>query len=121
MVDKNRKKRIEEQIQRELGKILLSHPKHPLFIKITITAVDVSPDLANSKVFFTIFDSKDVKEAIDVLKNETGFLRKSLAHNLNLRLTPKLNFVYDESTIKAQKLSALIDNAIAEDEKRNNE
>lgn len=117
MTDKKRKKRIEELIRRELGKVLITYPRHPLFIKVTIVDADVSPDLANCKVFFSVFDPQDAKQAVEALKNESVFLRKMLARNLNLRLTPRLNFIYDETTVKAQKLSDLIDSAIAEDEK----
>ena len=120
MVVNKRKKMIEESIQRELGNILLSHPKHSIFPKITLTAVDVSPDLAIAKIFFSVFDQVDAKDAAKALKDETKFLRKSLAHNLNLRVTPRLSFVYDESILRSRKLSDLIDNAIASDEKMHN-
>ena len=120
MADEKRKRRIEELIQRELGRVLLIHPKHPLFTKITITAVDVSPDLSTAKVFFSVFDEAKAEEAKKTLQNEMGFLRKSLAHNVNLRLTPRLNFIYDESIIRAQKLSELINAAVAADEEKHN-
>ncbi len=116
MPDEKRKKRIEELIQRELGRVLLSYPRHPLFTKITLTAVDVASDLAIAKIFFSVFDEVDAEEAKKALQDEVKFLRKTLAHNLNLRLTPKFNFIYDESIKRSRRLSDLIDAAIANDE-----
>lgn len=118
MADDKRKRRIEELIQRELGRVLISHPRHPLFTKITITAVDVSPDLAVAKVFFSVFDQVNVEEATKALHEEAKFLRKTLAHSINLRLTPRFNFVYDESIKRSRMLSDLIDAAVASDEDR---
>lgn len=118
MVNDIRKKRIGAQIQRELGIVLLRSPKRPIFKQITITGVEVSVDLAIAKIFFSIFDEARVEEAKKILQQEAGFLRKTLAHNINLRLTPRLYFAYDDSIKHGQVLSALIDAAVAEDEKR---
>jgi ribosome-binding factor A len=118
MVDHNRKKRIGEQIQHELGNVLLRNPDKPFFKQITITSVNVSADLAVAKVFFSIFDDDKVKEATEILQKYAGFLRKTLAHNINLRLTPRLSFIYDDSIKHGQIISALIDEAVAADEKQ---
>jgi ribosome-binding factor A len=118
MVDEKRKKRIGEQIQHELASILLRHPEQPLLVQATITAVDVSADLSVAKVFFSLFDEKKLAAVQEALTNATSLLRKALAKNLNLRLTPRLYFVYDKSIIGGQKLANLIDQAVAEDEQR---
>lgn len=108
MVDENRKKRISELIKHELATILLRHTERPLFTQITITSVSVSADLAVAKVFFSVFDDIKVDEAKSELQQAAGFLRKTLARNINLRLTPKLNFIYDDSIKYSQKISQLI-------------
>lgn len=118
MVDEKRKKRISESIQHELATILLRRMEQPLFKQITITAVNVSADLSVAKVFFSVLADDKVKEAGAALQQASGFLRKSLAHSLNLRLTPRLYFVYDDSINRGQKLAALIDTAIAADEQQ---
>jgi ribosome-binding factor A len=118
MVDDKRKRRIGELIQQELASVLLRHPEQPLFAQITITATNVSADLAVAKVFFSVFDDSKVAEATKALQQAAGFLRNVLARNLNLRLTPRLNFVYDDSIKRGQRLSELIDAAIAADEKK---
>ena len=115
-MDNKRKKRIEESIQRELGKILLCYPRHQIFSKITITFVEMSADLAVAKVFFSLFDGIDLQEAMEILNRETGFFRKSLAQKLNLRMTPKINFIYDESLHRSRRVVNLIDEAILRDQ-----
>lgn len=112
----DRKKRIGELLRHELARILLRHPEQPLFSKITITQVIVSADLSFAKVFFSVFDDSKVEEAEQVLEQAAGFLRKTLAHSINLRLTPRLKFFYDDSIVQGMKISELIDAAIAADE-----
>jgi len=119
MADNKRKRRIEESIKREIGRLLLVYPKQSVFNKITITAVDVAPDLSKANVFFSLFDDVDVVAATKTLREEAKFFRKTLARTLNLRLTPRLDFIYDESIKHGSKLSKLIDDAIASDENVN--
>jgi ribosome-binding factor A len=108
-MDNKRRKRIEESIQRELGRILLHYPRHQIFNKVTITLVEMSADLAVAKVFFSLFDGVDIQEATEVLNQEASFFRKLLAQKLNLRMTPKVNFVYDESLQRSRRVMDLID------------
>ena len=117
--DNNRSRRVGELIQQELARVLLRHPENPLFHRVTITMVDLAPDFSNAKVFFSLFDKNQKQEALEVLKNEAGFLRHALAKNLNLRKTPVLHFTYDESLERGMYISGLIDQAVREDEKRN--
>lgn len=118
MADIKRTKRVGALIQQELGKALLRHPENPIFTRITIVSVEVSADFAVAKVFFSLFDENQKKEATVALKKSAGFLRYTLAQSLNLRKTPALTFIYDESIQRGQKLSRLIDQAIKEDETR---
>lgn len=118
MADERRCRRIAELIQREIGGLLLKHPKKLFFLKITLTAVTVSPDFSVAKVLFSVFDDVNPEEATKMLQNEANFLRKELARTINLRSTPRLIFIYDESIKRGQKLTALIDAAIAADEEQ---
>ncbi|MDR1012515.1 MAG: 30S ribosome-binding factor RbfA [Coxiellaceae bacterium] len=115
MSDGRRKRRIEEYIQRELGFILLKNPRQSLFTKITITAVKIATDLSIAKVFFSVFYETDINKAKEALQSDAKFLRKMLAYNANLRLTPRLIFIYDESINRGRHLVSLIDVAIARD------
>ena len=115
MVDNVRKKRIGEAISHEIASTLVRNRHEPLFAQITITSVDVSPDLSVARVFFSIIDESKIKAAEEILKKFAGFLRKNLAHNLNLRVTPRLTFFYDDSIRRGQVISRLINDAIAAD------
>ncbi len=113
-MDQRRKKRIEEAILRELGLILLKNSQKVIFDKVTIVAVEISPDLAVARVFFSLFDGLDIKNTTEALQREAKFLRKLLAHTLNLRSTPRLIFVYDDSLARGRKIIDLIDKALGD-------
>lgn len=85
---------------------------------VSVTSVKVSRDLAYAEIFITLLGRTDVteaKEGVDALNKASGYLRKLLAKSVNLRTTPRLKFTYDDSVIKGQQLSELIDKALAED------
>lgn len=113
-----RQRQIGEQIQRELAVTFLRHPEKPFFTQVTVVGCEVSPDLAIAKVYISVFNDAQKEQAIQALTSSAGFLRKILAHNLNLRVTPRLIFIYDESIRYGQKLDSLIAEAVAEDEKK---
>ena len=78
---------------------------------VTITGVDVSPDLSHAKVFFTILEKQNLEPTLAGLKRSAGFLRSQLARRIKLYTTPELRFVYDESVERGDHLSRLIDAA----------
>jgi ribosome-binding factor A len=117
----NRIQKLSELIQRELANIMLKEMDDPLFKQITVTAVKVSKDLSVAKVYVSCFDQSKVQEVLQLLQANAKAVRYLLAQNLNLRKTPSLYFVHDISVIYGQKLSTLIDQAIAEDEKKHGE
>lgn len=78
---------------------------------LTITSVDVSPDLSHAKVFFTLLEKKDLSKTQEGLSRSAGFLRSQLARRIKLYTTPELRFVYDESVERGDHLSRLIDAA----------
>ena len=115
-----RSRRIAEQIQRELSDIIRMELKDPRVGMITITDVEVTPDVAYAKVYFTLLgDASKIEETTSALKHAAGFLRSELAHRLKLRVVPQLLFRYDASVERGARLSQLIDAAVAEDAKRN--
>jgi ribosome-binding factor A len=102
--------RIAEQIQRDLAELIRLEVKDPRVGMVTLTEVDVSPDYANAKVFFTVMgDRAAIADAATGLNHAAGFLRRELAHRLNLRTIPRLQFVHDESVERGVRLSQLID------------
>jgi len=108
-----RTRRVADQIQRELADVVRLELKDPRVGMITITDVEVTPDYAHAKVFYTLLgDAARAEEAGQGLRRAAGFLRTQLAHRLKFRTVPQLQFVYDTSVERGMKLSRLIDEAV---------
>ena len=107
--------RVADQIQRDLAEIIAYELKDPRVGMITITEVQLTPDYAHAKVFFTMLN--DNKEAIQVtvaaLSKAAGFIRAHLGKRLHIHTLPELHFVHDNSTARGVELSKLIDEANA--------
>ena len=113
MANKQRQRRVEDQIQKELSEIIRLEMKDPGVGMVTITAVDVSPDLAHAKVFFTqLGDDQARKQAEAGLRRASAFLRQMLGKRIRLHNTPELHFSYDDSIDRGIHLSNLIDQAL---------
>ena len=106
-----RPQKLGDQIQRELSDLVQRELRDPRVGMLTITSVDVSPDLSHAKVFFTILEKEKLKDTLAGLKRSAGFLRSQLARRVKLYTTPELRFVYDESVERGDRLSRLIDAA----------
>ena len=112
----NRSRRVAEQIRQELADILWREVHDPRVKGVTINAIEVSPDLEHAKVWFTAL-AGDHKEMTKALQHTAGFLRRELAQRMRLRLVPSLTFQYDESVERGAHLSQLIDQAVEEDKR----
>ena len=112
--DYPRSRRIAEQIQRELAELIRLELKDPRVASlVTITDVEVSPDQAHAKVFFTLLgDAQKIDETTLGLKRAAGFLRTQLSQRMKLRTVPQLDFRYDASVERGMKLTRLIDEAV---------
>jgi|WetSurMetagenome_2_1015567.scaffolds.fasta_scaffold239798_2 ribosome-binding factor A len=117
MAENRRQRRLGELIQRELATIFLHYSEEPLLTKVTILGTEVAPDLSAAKIFFSVFDLTKLDATLAVIHKKVGHIRHSLAQKVNLRITPHLTFIYDDTATKGQQLSELIDAAIASDEK----
>jgi ribosome-binding factor A len=116
----SRTQRIGDQMQRELSQLIQREIKDPRVGLVTVTAVEVSRDLSNAKVFVTVMgrdadDAAAVEESRKVLQGAAGFLRMQLGKAMQLRTVPQLRFHYDASIRRGVELSALIERAVAED------
>ena len=107
-----RPQKLGDQIQRELSDLLAREVRDPRVGMVTITSVDVSPDLSHAKIFFTILEKQKLEETTLGLKRSAGFLRSQLARRIKLYTTPELRFVYDESVERGDRLSRLIDSVL---------
>ena len=93
----NRIGRINEEIQRELSALIRTVKDPRVHGLVSITAVDTAPDLRYAKVYVSMLDKSDVKEVVKGLKSASGYLRRELGQALQLRYTPELTFVADDS------------------------
>jgi ribosome-binding factor A len=86
---------------------------------ITLTDVEMTPDNAHAKVFFTVLGQQPrIDEAAAGLQHAAGYLRSQLAQRIKIRIVPQLHFEYDASVERGIRLSQLIDAAVADDKKR---
>ena len=104
-----RPQRLGDLIQRDLSELIRLELRDPRVGLLTITSVDVSPDLSHAKVFFTMLEKDKLEDTLHGLKRSAGFLRSQLAKRISMYTTPELRFVYDESVERGDRLSRLID------------
>lgn len=107
----NRSHRVADQIQRDVAE-LVRELKDPRIGMVTISAVEVTPDYAHAKVFFSVLMG-DAAECQQALNDAAGFLRNSLFKRLKIHTVPTLHFQFDRTTERAADLTALINRANA--------
>lgn len=93
----NRIGRINEEIQRELASLIPNVKDPRVSGLISVTAVDTTPDLRYAKIYISVLDKSDCSQVLKGLKSASGYLRRELGHALQLRYTPELTFVRDDS------------------------
>ncbi len=119
MANSARLRRVADQIQRELAEILRTELKDPRVGMVTLTGVEVSPDFAHAKVFFTTLAGESERaEVMAGLKRAAGFVRAKLGARIKVHNTPELHFMFDASVEEGMRLSKLIDDAVAADKAR---
>ena len=107
----NRSLRVPDQIQRDLAE-LIRELKDPRVGMVTLNAVEVTPDYAHAKVYFSQLLG-DNEACTKALNEAAGFLRNGLFKRLTIHTVPTLHFVYDQTTERAADISALIAKANA--------
>ena len=101
--------RINSEIVKNISEILANETRDELMHTMTITAADTSKDLFFSKIYFTSMENL-LKEKLEKEMNEASdFVRKKLAEKMDLRQTPKLKFVFDESIEYGNKIEKIIE------------
>lgn len=96
-MESNRIGRINEEIQRELASLIPNVKDPRVSGLISVTAVDTTPDLRYAKIYISVLDKSDCAQVLKGLKSASGYLRRELGHALQLRYTPELTFVRDDS------------------------
>ncbi len=119
----SRSSRVSEQIHRELSELIRLELKDPRLSSklslVTLTGVEVTPDYAHAKVFYTSLAGEEHRQEIDRgLKHSAGFLRRELGRRIRIHHIPELHFVFDASVERGTRLSSLIDAAVKSDQDR---
>ena len=102
--------RINGEVQRELSNIIRELKDPRVGIMTSVTAVEVTPDLKYCKAYISVLGDDETKaETLAGLKSAAGFIRRELARTVNLRNTPEIRFIMDESIEYGMRMSKLID------------
>lgn len=103
-----RANRVGGLIQKELSDLLLTKIKDPRLNLVTITQVNISDDLRSARVYFSTVEGQERRVSVLAgFKSAAGYLRHELGHRLELRYTPELRFIYDESFDRAAALNRI--------------
>ncbi|TXI43812.1 MAG: 30S ribosome-binding factor RbfA [Lysobacter sp.] len=112
----SRSQRVVEQIRRELAELIRLEVKDPRVGFITLTDVEITPDYAHAKIFFTSLKGQEgLDEVQKGLRRASSFLRRELGRRIRIHTLPELHFVYDPSVETGNRISALIDVALESD------
>lgn len=103
--------RVNEEVLRELSTIIHSEIKDPRINKMTsVVSVEVAPDLKTCKAYISVYgDEQSQKDTLAGLRSAEGYIRRALAKNVNLRNTPQITFIIDQSIEYGVNMSHLID------------
>ena len=105
----NRLDRIDEELKKEISQVInyeLNNSK--LKGIISVTKVKITPDLRYAKIYISVLDMKEKGTVLTGLKESSGYIRSRIASTINLRITPELVFVYDDSEEKANRIEDIL-------------
>ena len=114
--------RVNGEVQRELSRIISREIKDPRIAPMTsVVAVEVAPDLKTCKAYISVLgDEQAQQDTLAGLKSAVGYIRRELARTINLRNTPEIRFVLDQSIESGVNMSKLIDDvtsSLSEDDR----
>ena len=106
----NRLERVNSEIQKEVALIINNELRDPqITTMIGVSEVDVAPDLANAKVYISVYGG-DAQDTLNRIKGAGSFIRGRLAKKVRLRVVPRLDFYLDNSQAYGQKIDQLLSN-----------
>ena len=105
-----RQLRVAEMLQHELATMITFDLRDPRLAFVSVTRVQVSPDLRHANVYISSLDGEEsAAETLAAVRNASGFLRRELGSRTNLRYVPELAFHFDDGLIQSQRMSNLLD------------
>lgn len=111
--------RVAQEIQKEVAMIIQREVKDPRLGMVTVSAVEITRDLAYAKIFVTFFtlEGQNVDKSVEILNEAAGFIRSLLAKRIKARIMPELRFVYDKSMVEGVRMTNLVNQAVESDKK----
>ena len=107
-MNKVRIERLESNFLREISIIIEQEVKNNLLKQVTITDVEITNDLSFAKIYFRVLDDSKKNEILKSLNKASSFIRKCLSEKVEIRHTPELKFIYDESIEYGEKIENLL-------------
>lgn len=108
----HRKEKIEKEMHKVISTIISTEIKDPRVGMVTLSRVEISPDLQSAKVFFTVFASNaKAEQTLNILNNAKGFVRNRLADEVKLRFIPEIKFYFDRGMQNAAEVERIIKEA----------
>jgi len=105
-----RQEQVSERIHHEVSDLLQNEMRDPRLTFVTVTDVEISPDLQLATVFVSALGDDEVKAgAMTALERASGYVRRELARRLRMRVTPAVRFLLDESWERGSRVDALLD------------
>ena len=118
----NRLGRIDEELKKEISNIISYGLKNPNITgMISVTKAKITPDLRYAQVYVSILNSKNTKETLAALKKSSGFVRTEVAKRINLRITPEIIFVLDDSIEYGERIDKILKEILPEKPKNKDE
>lgn len=109
----NRMSRVDEELKKEISNIITYDLKDPNITGlISVTKVKVSGDLKYAKVYVSMLNAKDNKQVLAALKKSAGFVRTEIAKRINLRTTPEIIFIFDDSIEYGSRIDTILKKVI---------
>lgn len=107
--------RINGEVQKELSRIIQTEIKDPRIAPMTsVVAVEVAPDLKSCKAYISVLgNAQECQDTLAGLRSAEGYIRRQLAHTVNLRNTPEIRFILDQSIAYGVNMSKLIDDVVS--------
>jgi ribosome-binding factor A len=110
MTPSNRMRRVDEAIREVLSAAITSELKDPRVGFVTVTAVDTSTDLRHARVFVSVLGEDAVRRrSLEGLRSAHGYLQRRVADELHLKHTPTLDFAYDDTADRGQRIEELLE------------
>jgi ribosome-binding factor A len=110
-------RRVDEAVREVLSDALARDLKDPRVGFVTVTDVKTSPDLSQARVYVSVLgDDAAIEASLEGLRSAHGFLQGRIGSELHIKRTPTLEFVHDDTAARAQRLEALIQAHVPEDE-----